>query len=123
MHRTAGHRTAGYRTAGMPAVGPIPSLTRGHGTRVFRGLSGRASGCLCGGPAHSALRSVGISEAVEDPLFEIVLAASAVCLSGGSVAYTLHVLRTNLFEQPSDAQIRHMIDTAPQEKFDTALAR
>lgn len=57
-------------------------------------------------------------------LFEILLSASAVCLSGGAIAYTVHVVRkTAEFERPDDAQIRHMIDTAPRGKFDNALAR
>ena len=57
-------------------------------------------------------------------LFEMLLSVSAVCLSGGAIAYTLHVVRkTAEFERPSDAQIRQMIDTAPRGKFDNALAR
>ncbi len=57
-------------------------------------------------------------------LFEILLSASAVCLSGGAIAYTVHVVRkTAEFERADDAQIRHMIDTAPRGKFDNALAR
>ena len=57
------------------------------------------------------------------PLFEIILSVCAVCFSGGAIAYTLHLLRTNKFERPTHAQIRHMIDTAPHGKFDNALAR
>jgi len=57
-------------------------------------------------------------------LFEILLSVSAVCLSGGAIAYTLYVVRrTAAFERPNDAQIRRMIDTAPRGKFDNALAR
>ena len=57
-------------------------------------------------------------------LFEMLLSVSAVCLSGGAIAYTLHVVRkTAEFERPNDAQIRQMIDTAPRGKFDNALAR
>lgn len=57
-------------------------------------------------------------------LFEILLSASAVCLSGGAIAYTLHVVRqTAEFERPGDAQVRHMIDTAPRDKCEFALAR
>ena len=57
-------------------------------------------------------------------MFEILLSASAVGLSGGAIAYTLHVVRkTAAFERPTDAQIRHMIDTAPRGKFDNVLAR
>ena len=57
-------------------------------------------------------------------LFEILLSASAVCLSGGAIAYIVHVVRkTAKFERPNDVQVRHMIDTAPRGKFDNALAR
>lgn len=57
-------------------------------------------------------------------LFEILLSVSAVGLSGGVIAYTLHVVRkTPEFERPSDLQIRRMIETAPRGKFDNALAR
>jgi hypothetical protein len=57
-------------------------------------------------------------------LFEILLSASAVGLSSGAIAYTLHVVhKTAAFEHPNDEKIRHMIDTAPRGKFDNALAR
>lgn len=57
-------------------------------------------------------------------LFEILLSAAAVCVSGGAIVYTLHVVRkTAEFERPDDAQVHHMIDTAPRGKFDNALAR
>jgi hypothetical protein len=57
-------------------------------------------------------------------LLEFLLAASAVFLSGGTIAYTLHVVRkTAAFEHPNDAQIRYMIDSAPRGKFGNALAR
>lgn len=57
-------------------------------------------------------------------LFEILLSASAVCLSGGAIAYTFHVVRkTATFERPDEEQVRQMIDTAPRGKFDNVLAR
>lgn len=57
-------------------------------------------------------------------LFEILLSASAVCLTGGAIAYTLHVLRkAPALERPDAARVRRMIDTAPRGKFDNALAR
>ncbi len=57
-------------------------------------------------------------------LFEILLSASAVCLSGGAIVYTVHVVRNAAkFERPNDIKVRHMIDTAPRGKFDNALAR
>lgn len=57
-------------------------------------------------------------------MFETILFASAVVLSGGAIAYTLHVVRKIAeFEDPNDAQIRHMIDTAPRSKFDETSAR
>ncbi|WP_138473463.1 hypothetical protein [Poseidonocella sp. HB161398] len=56
-------------------------------------------------------------------LFETLLSACAVCLSSGAIAYTLHVVRkTAVFERPDDAQVRHMIETAPRAKFDNARA-
>ena len=63
------------------------------------------------------------SEAVMT-LFETLLSVSAVCLSGGAIAYTLYVVRKAArFERPDEAQIRRMIDSAPRGKFDNALAR
>lgn len=57
-------------------------------------------------------------------LIEMLLSASAVGLSGGSIAYTLHAVRKAAeFERPDDVQVKHMIDTAPRGKFDNALAR
>lgn len=57
-------------------------------------------------------------------LFEIILSATAIGLSGGGIAYTVYVMRrTPGFERPTDAQVRHMIDTAPRGKFDNALVR
>jgi hypothetical protein len=57
-------------------------------------------------------------------LFEIILSASAVCLSGSAIAYTLHVVRqTAAVESPDEVLVRQMIDTAPRGKFDNALAR
>lgn len=56
-------------------------------------------------------------------LVDLILCATSVCLSGGSIAYTLHLARTNRFEQPTEEQIRHMIDTAPRGRFDAALER
>ncbi|WP_372922586.1 hypothetical protein [Roseovarius sp.] len=57
-------------------------------------------------------------------LLEIILAATAIGLSGGGIAYTLYVVRRAPgFERPTDAQVRRMIDTAPRGKFDNALAR
>lgn len=54
---------------------------------------------------------------------EITICVSAVCASGGAVAYTWHAVRTHVFEQPTEAQIKHMLDTAPRGRFDAALAR
>lgn len=57
-------------------------------------------------------------------LLEIILAATAISLSGGGIAYTLYVVqRAPRFERPTDEQVRRMIDTAPRGKFVTALAR
>jgi hypothetical protein len=57
-------------------------------------------------------------------LFEILLSASAVCLSSGAIAYSMYVVRnTGAIERPSEAQIQRMIDTAPRGRFDNALAR
>lgn len=49
-------------------------------------------------------------------LFEVMLSAFAVALSGGAIAYTLHAVRSNVFEQPTKAQIKHMIETAPPDE-------
>lgn len=55
-------------------------------------------------------------------ILELILSASAVFFSGSAIAYTLHVVRkTPDFEYPTDAQLRHMIETAPRTKFDKAL--
>lgn len=57
-------------------------------------------------------------------LFEILLSASAVCLSGSAIAYTLHVVRrTAEFENPDHAKVLHMIETAPRGAFGNELAR
>ncbi len=48
-------------------------------------------------------------------LFEVLLSVLAVGLSGGAIAYTLYAVRSNRFERPTDAQIQHMLDTAPPE--------
>ena len=55
--------------------------------------------------------------------FDIVVCVSAVCMSGGSIAYSLYVVRSNRFERPTEAQVQHMIDTAPRGRFDTVLTR
>lgn len=47
--------------------------------------------------------------------FEILLCVFSVCVTSGAIAYTRHVVRANVFEQPTEAQIQHMIDTAPRE--------
>lgn len=57
-------------------------------------------------------------------LFDIIISATAIGLSGGGIAYTLYVVkRTPGFERPTDMQIRRMIDTAPQGRLKSALAR
>lgn len=57
-------------------------------------------------------------------LIEMLLSASAVGLSGGTIAYTLYVVRkATEFERPDDVHVKQMIDTAPRGKFDNALAR
>ena len=56
-------------------------------------------------------------------LFEVLLSAIAVGLSGGAIAYTRHLVRSNSFERPTDAQIQHMLDTAPPEGEDNESTR
>lgn len=57
-------------------------------------------------------------------MFEIFLAGFAVALTGGAMAYTLHVVRhIPPLERPEEVRIRRMIETAPRGKFDNALAR
>jgi hypothetical protein len=57
-------------------------------------------------------------------MFEFLLSASAIGLTGGSIAYTYLTLRKAVHvEHASDEQIRRMIDTAPRGKFDNVLAR
>ena len=56
-------------------------------------------------------------------LFDILLSAFAVGLSGGAIAYMLHLVRSNKFERPTDAQIKHMLDTAPPDEEDNESTR
>lgn len=73
-------------------------------------------------PCQAALYD-GDKETVMTPL-EIILAATAIGMSGGGIAYTLYVVRrAPRLERPTEAQVRRMINTAPRCKFDNALAR
>lgn len=55
--------------------------------------------------------------------FETCLSAAAVGISACSIAYTCYVVRTfAVFERPTDAQIRHMLNTAPPKEEDNETA-
>ena len=56
-------------------------------------------------------------------LFDLLISAFAVGLSGGAIAFTLHAVRSNVFRRPTDAQIQHMLDTAPSQAEDNESDR
>lgn len=56
-------------------------------------------------------------------VLEILLSVAAVGASFGGIAWTLHVVRnTPGFEQPTENEVRRMIETAPRGRFNNVTA-